>query len=247
MFYTQTSQNPFIHLCLGISLLFLSYIYCFDSYIVRLYKFLGYLCALMNSEPCSSLKESFLLLKQKGVDVSLSIKEIAYILFHERHYLIILILVFPFCIPIQIPGLSTPFGLAIAFIGFRISFSKNLWVPDFLLKISIPSHVIKQIADNFLWLLKKSERFIHSRISWLCDYPGAKFINGLLIAILGLLLALPLPIPFSNIISSWPILILTIGLLENDGLLVGMGYVLSFLAFIFFTALFLFFTTNLFA
>jgi hypothetical protein len=49
-------------------------------------------------------------------------------------------------------------------------------------------------------------------------------INALLMLLAGLFLALPLPIPGTNLAPSWVILLICIGTLEEDGLLVVLGY-----------------------
>jgi len=47
---------------------------------------------------------------------------------------------------------------------------------------------------------------------------------GLGIVIAGLGLMLPLPIPFSNSIPAWAVMLLAIGMMENDGLCVLLGH-----------------------
>ncbi len=66
--------------------------------------------------------------------------------------------------------------------------------------------------------------WIHSRLSWMCYPPARKVINGIAIFLLGLFLALPLPIPFSNLSAAWAIFLMALGFLEDDGLFVLLGY-----------------------
>jgi len=57
----------------------------------------------------------------------------------------------------------------------------------------------------------------------------ARIIHSAMLAVLGLLLALPLPSPpffFSNSIPSYGIILLAASLMEEDGLLVWFGYAL---------------------
>ena len=58
----------------------------------------------------------------------------------------------------------------------------------------------------------------------MCSPRAAKVVHGLMIFILGLFLALPLPVPLSNITAAWSILLISLGILEDDGLIVGIGY-----------------------
>ena len=59
-------------------------------------------------------------------------------------------------------------------------------------------------------------------------------INCLAICILGIFLALPLPIPLSNLTAAWSIFLIALGILEDDGVFVLIGYLISFLTIIVF-------------
>jgi hypothetical protein len=56
---------------------------------------------------------------------------------------------------------------------------------------------------------------------------------GLGIVIAGLGLMLPLPIPFSNSIPAWAVVLLAIGMMENDGLCVLFGHLTAIAAWAF--------------
>lgn len=151
--------------------------------------------------------------------------------------LILILLSLPFCQPIQIPGLSTPFGLAIAFIGLRMTFGKAIWLPDKILKQKIPDHILSGITEKTLNFVKKMRPWIHPRFIWLYRSTFMEKGNGLIIFMLGLFLALPLPIPLSNLTAAWSLLLIALGELESDGLFILMGYLFSLLTIAFFLAL----------
>lgn len=185
----------------------------------------------------STIEEDILLLQEKCRDSSISIGEILHILSRKGQSLIILFLSLPFCQPLQIPGLSTPFGLAIAFIGLKMAFGKYAWLPKKILAKTISPHTLQKITKKILWLLKKMQRWISPRLTLLCYYPALKIVNGLLISILGILLALPLPAPFSNLMAAWAIFLIGLGILKEDGLFILFGYFVSLLTFGFFVAM----------
>lgn len=187
----------------------------------------------------STIEEDILLLQEKGKNSSISIGEILNILSEKGQSLIILFLSLPFCQPLQIPGLSTPFGLAIAFIGLKMAFGKYAWLPKGILAKSITPHTLLRITEKILWLLKKMKGWIYPRLAWLCYYPSTHIINGLLISILGILLALPLPTPFSNLMAAWSILFIGLGLLKDDGVFILIGYFVSLFTFGYFAAMIL--------
>lgn len=185
----------------------------------------------------STIEEDILLLQEKSKNSSISIGEILNILSKKGQSLIILILSLPFCQPLQIPGLSTPFGIAIAFIGLKMALGKYAWLPKGILAKSITPRTLQKITEKILWLLKKIKGWIYPRLVWLCYNPSVHIINGLLISFLGILLALPLPTPFSNLMAAWSILFLGLGLLKDDGVFILIGYFVSLFTFGYFAGM----------
>lgn len=171
-----------------------------------------------------SLKEEILHLREKSKLKRLSIGDIFKELPEKGRPLVLILLSLPFCQPIQIPGLSIPFGIAIAFIGLRMAFGKKIWLPKTLLKKTIPQKTLDRITHKILSLLKKIKKWIYPRLTWISQSRFIKKGNGLLIFLLGFFLALPLPIPLSNLLAAWSILLLSLGLLEDDGLFILASY-----------------------
>ncbi len=184
------------------------------------------------------LEESLAVLTQKSQGKSaISIGEILEVLPGKGRVLILIFLSLPFCQPLQIPGLSTPFGLMVAFIGFRITFGKRAWLPKSVLSKTIPSATIQKISQKCFKIMKKMTRLIHPRLKWLFEHKIMRIANGLLIVFLGIVLALPLPIPLTNLTAGWAIFLMSIGLLANDGVFILMGYFISLLIIAFFILL----------
>ena len=173
--------------------------------------------------------------KDDGVSLRLFLKTLS----GRGHALFLILLVLPFCQPISIPGFSTVFGLMIAFIGLRIGFGSNAWVPENLLKKKIPKKALRTLAKFSIKLTNKLRYFITTRLTFMLKdklYP----LHGLTTALLALLLSLPLPIPFTNLLCAYPILFFGFGLLEDDGLMIIIAYLLSFVCFLGFFLLFWF-------
>ncbi len=175
-----------------------------------------------------------ILLERSQKNHSLSIKEILEILDGKGCSLILIFLSLPFCMPIQIPGLSTPFGILIAFIGLQIAFRNHIWLPKRILLKTTSSATIQKIVNKSLQMMMKIRKFIRPRLNFLCKHKTMKILNGLLIFLLGLSLALPLPIPLTNLAASWSIFLVSLGLLEDDGIFVLVGYLTSFITLVFF-------------
>ena len=194
----------------------------------------------MRSQKSHSVEEGLAILDERSrVSPTLSIKEILEILSGTGRLLILIILSLPFCQPIQIPGFSTPFGIVIALIALRMAFGKNIWLPKKVLSKTVSSKTIQKMTQKSLRVMQKMRRFIHPRLNMLCEKGVIRVFNSLLICVQGVFLALPLPIPLSNIAAGWAILFLSLGLLEDDGLFVLFGYAISLLTFIFFILLLL--------
>lgn len=181
-----------------------------------------------------TLKEAILLVQQEAKHASLSIGEILHILSGKGRPLILILLSMPFCQPIQIPGLSTPFGIAIACIGLRIAFGKGIWLPRKLLAKHIPLITFQKIMDKTLVVIEKIGPWIHPRLIGMCHSPYMEKTNGVIIFILGAFLALPLPIPLSNLTAAWSLLLVSLGMLEDDGIFILTGYLVSSLTVLFF-------------
>lgn len=181
-----------------------------------------------------TLEEGILLLQQEANGGPLSIAEILLILSRKGRVLVVILLSIPFCQPIQLPILSTPFGLAIAFIGLRIAFGKQIWLPKKLLEKKISSRTFEKITNKTLTLVRKIKSWIHPRLTWLCHSSCMEKINGLIISILGIFLAFPFPIPLSNLIAAWSIFLVAVGMLEDDGVFILIGYLVALLTVAFF-------------
>ena len=67
----------------------------------------------------------------------LTIREMVEILHGRGLQFVVILLCLPFLAPVTVPGISIPFGLAIALCGLRIAFGHKPWLPAFILDRSI--------------------------------------------------------------------------------------------------------------
>jgi hypothetical protein len=174
-----------------------------------------------------TLEEGIKLLHDEAKSQPITLGKVLKLLSGKGRPLIVLLLCLPFCQPLVIPGTPIPFGLAIAFIGIRMAFGKKVWLPKKILAKKISNKNLKKITSTTLKVVKKMDKWIHPRIFCICHSPVMEVMNGILLAILGIILALPLPIPLSNIIAAWSIFFVALGILKDDGLFVLFGYFIS--------------------
>lgn len=157
----------------------------------------------------------------------LSLRQIVETLRGRGFDVLVIILVLPFCQPIPLPGLSTPFGLALMFFGFRIALRQRPWLPDWLLRREISYETLAKIVTTATAVAKRLEKVIHPRLRFVKHWWSFNALNGWTIASSAFLLMLPLPIPFSNTIPAWSILLLSLGMMEEDGAVIVLGYLMA--------------------
>ncbi|HEX7926950.1 MAG TPA: exopolysaccharide biosynthesis protein [bacterium] len=140
------------------------------------------------------------------------------------HAMVILFLTLPFSLPLPVWGLSTPFGIAIGFTALHMMVTNRLWLPARIAQRPVPARTVRAISNAAARLLHRTERYIRPRLAVLHANTITRRFNGFLILLAGAFLALPLPIPGTNLAPAWMILLICAGMLEEDGLLVALGY-----------------------
>lgn len=141
----------------------------------------------------------------------------------EALLILCLIAIMPFMQPIPIPGLSSILGLVVVLQGVGLM----LWSKPLLTRkmkdLNITHEkfeIIYKVAVKFSNFTSKISTFKHpitaTRVSHI--------LCGFAIILSASFLSLPLPIPFSNLIPALSIFLICIGLLEEDLILILIGY-----------------------
>ncbi len=155
-----------------------------------------------------------------------TLREIVNVLAGRAYELLMILFVLPFLVPVSVPGMSTPLGLAVAVIAVQLAFGRLPWLPRGLLDRELPAGFLTRVLGVTQGVVRFLERVLKPRC---LAVTGARWLNGLHLGVVcaaALLLALPLPIPFTNTFPGWTILLLACGLLQRDGVFVGAGYVM---------------------
>lgn len=142
----------------------------------------------------------------------------------ERGFgLLILLLALPTCLPIAPPGLSAIAGFPIAVIALQmVGGLPRPWLPKRVLARTIAAEDLRKVVRGGLPVIGRMEKVLKPRLPLLTG-PMAERMVGILIALLGVMLASP--IPFTNIPISFAILFLALGLIEQDGLMTSIGII----------------------
>ena len=170
---------------------------------------------------------------------AVTLREVLEVTSHRGYIVLLILLAIPFCTPIPLPGISTPFGLVIAFIGLRFALGQKAWLPARLLDVKLPPRFLPRVLQATAKLVRGLERFLKPRLCGMLRWRFTHRVIGAIICAAGLLLTLPVPIPFSNALPALAILLLAAALLEEDGCVALLGGVIFVVAVGFFTAIFL--------
>jgi hypothetical protein len=170
------------------------------------------------------LSEEFALILREFEVENVTLREV-FALLHGRGYvLLVMFLALPFCQPIPLPGLSTPLGLIIAIIGVRLALGHKPWLPNKLLDTRLSPKLFKRVFELTAKIVAWFERFLRPRLLQLTASPRLEQLHAVPLVICAFLLLLPVPVPFSNVLPAWGVLLICGGLLERDGKCIIAGY-----------------------
>jgi hypothetical protein len=95
------------------------------------------------AQPRKLSEELAMILREFEVE-TVTLREVLGLLHGRGYVLLIMLLALPFCTPIPLPGLSTPFGLIITIIGARLALGAKPWLPARLLDTRLPPKRFRQ-------------------------------------------------------------------------------------------------------
>lgn len=174
---------------------------------------------------------------EAAVDGPRTLGELVHRMHHSGFGLIVIFVCLPFLQPIPLGGLSSVIGPFVALQGVQLFRGKKelhlvSWIAHRRLEAKTV-HVLLGAARAFFAFADKVTR---PRWGTLARSERAA---GAGIALSGALLSLPFPIPLSNIICAGPAVLLSLALLEEDGLLALLGWLALGFAVAFHIGLFL--------
>ncbi len=141
-------------------------------------------------------------------------------------FTVIILLCLPFVAPVSVPGMSLPFGIAIALIAFRLLLNKPPRLPRRIGDRALPSKVQKLLASGGVKFLRVVEKAVRPRETGWMTWRVTRFANASLVMLMALILAIPFPPipPFTNALPSYSIILLAASMMEEDGVLIWVGY-----------------------
>jgi hypothetical protein len=176
-------------------------------------------------DPLKKFSDELHALAARFQDHQVTLKELIEALGERASALLIILLALPFCAPIAIPGLSTPFGLAILALAGCYALGLPPWLPQRLLAVKLPAKFFRAVLEGASKLIGWIERRLKPRWLWLTEGKAMRFVHmGMVCAGAGLLL-LPLGgIPLTNTLPAFVIVFGMLGVMERDGAAVAAAY-----------------------
>jgi hypothetical protein len=147
-------------------------------------------------------------------------------------YLMMIVLSLPFITPIPLPGVSTVLGGVIIWLAIRQAMGHPARLPAFLGERPLPAGKQQQIMNASVKFLTWLEKLVRPRGgAWLVSRPG-RWFHAVLLSFLGFLLVLPFPpfVPFTNSLPAYALIVTAASIMEEDGLVIWLGYVLAALS-----------------
>jgi hypothetical protein len=182
------------------------------------------------------------LIKQLGDETpthGIEIREIIERMGQQGLLIVIMVLSFPFLLPVSIPGTSTPFGTLIILICLSMFSAKPLRLPRRLESIRIRQRHMVMIASRAVVILSKIEKWSKPRMYSLTATKTLVNIHLVGIILNAICLMVPLPLPLANAIPAYGIVFMTLGLLRRDGGLIVLGYIMLLSVLIYFTIVYI--------
>lgn len=140
---------------------------------------------------------------------------------------IVAALVLPCCIPTGIPLITTVLGIPMIFVVAQAFFGRTTpWVPDSIGRRSISRGRLQDFLARMHSRLERVEAAIHRRYTWWVRGVPRRAMH---VACTVAIVILALPIPFDNLFPAWAILFFCLALLEDDGLMAMLGWLMTLL------------------
>lgn len=135
---------------------------------------------------------------------------------------------------IPIPGLGGAVsGPLVILIGLQMLFCmRRPWLPGFIARRGPKRGTMHRFLDRIDGALRRLDRMLKPRMPQVLTPAPAHAFSGLLLVLLGLLLSLP--IPFTNYLFGFQLLLFALALLERDGALMLFNWVAALVAIAFF-------------
>lgn len=138
---------------------------------------------------------------------------------------LLMICALPEALPLPVAGVSAIIGIPLMIVSLQLLLGfRKPWLPSWIANRSLKRKDVEKLFNKILLILEKYESVIRPRWKFV-THRNAQRLLGLLLLILAFIIALP--IPFGNMLPAIIIIIISLGLIEQDGVVIAFGICLS--------------------
>lgn len=154
-------------------------------------------------------------------DDRVSVAELMEVL-HERGFGILLVIfVLPNCIPVPAPGLVSLTALPLLFLSAQMLWgADHPWLPSWINNKTIKRSLLATVVSKASPMMRKVEKLLRPRVSFAASDTGEKIVGGFCLLFS---LCILIPLPWTNFIPGYGILVMALGLLSRDGVVMLLG------------------------
>jgi hypothetical protein len=118
--------------------------------------------------------------------------------------------------------------VVLALLGLRLALGLPPFLPPLIGDRPLPPGFLKVLRASTK-VVRFLERWVRPRKDKWLSRPAGRFVNGGLLTLMAVFLALPLPplIPLSNTLPAYAILFLALSIMEEDGVLIWVAYAVA--------------------
>ncbi len=155
-------------------------------------------------------------------------------------YLVMVLLCLPTLTPVPLPVINNILGVVLFLMALSLAAGRVPRLPKFIGDRRLTPSQWEKVLKASVKVVRFLEKFIRPRKTQWLGWRAARIINATIMALLAILLALPTPpgILFVNSLPSIAILIIALAQMEEDGLVIWIGYGVAAGAVVYFIFLF---------
>ncbi len=180
------------------------------------------------NKPAHSVSLSSLLLNfaRQFEGERVSVRDIKNSLGRRSFGLMLFVLAIPNSLPIVgIPGVSAVTGFPMLLIACQMVLGyEQIWLPKWISRRDFSREGFLKLIEKTMPWLARVERLLKPRWSWLVKGNVERVLAAVCVLMAFLLI---LPIPFGNLFPGLSLLLISLGLIERDGVCVASGLIVS--------------------
>ncbi len=158
---------------------------------------------------------------------AITVEEVIGVLGERAYTLLMILFALPFSSPVTLPGMSVPLGLMIAIMAGRFALGLPPWLPEKLRRTVLTPGFFRRLLEGASRIIRLIERVLRGRLPVLTATTRLVRLHAMMVCIAGCILLIPAPIPFSNTLPAFGVLLGAAGVMERDGLAILAGYVFT--------------------